>query len=173
MDSPPTLRTALPFPDPPPEADEKTQLSAVLDWYRDNLVRKVEGLDRDAATRRLVPSMTTLLGIVKHLAYVERGWFQITFLGRQLWRPSNGGDDDAEFRIEDGETVDDVLTLYQQEVSRSREIVAGATLDDHAKREKRRNYTLRWILVHMIEETSRHVGHADILREQTDGASGE
>ncbi|HEY7928224.1 MAG: DinB family protein [Candidatus Dormibacteria bacterium] len=173
MDTPPTLRPALRFPDPPPDADEKTQLGAVLDWYRDNLVRKVEGLDRDAATRRLVPSMTTLLGIVKHLAYVERGWFQIAFLGKHLYRPSTDGGDDAEFRIDDAETVSGILGLYQQEVSRSREIVAAANLDDHAQREKRRDYTLRWIMVHMIEETARHVGHADILREQTDGARGE
>ncbi len=109
-----------PLPDPPTAADEKTTLSAFLDWYRDNLVRKVEGLDREALTQRLVPSMTTLLGIVKHLAYVERGWFQITFLGKALHRPARDGDDDAEFRIEDDETVDGILALYQQEVARSR-----------------------------------------------------
>jgi uncharacterized damage-inducible protein DinB len=167
------LRAPLPFPDPAPGADEKTTLSAVLDWYRDKVVRKVEGLDREASTHRWVPSMTTLLGIVKHLAYVERGWFQMTFLGERLYRPSNSGDDDAEFRIGDDETVDGILSLYQQEVARSREIVAAADLDDHAKRVDRRNYTLRWIMVHMIEETARHVGHADILRELTDGAVGE
>jgi uncharacterized damage-inducible protein DinB len=162
-----------PLPDPPTAADEKTTLSSFLDWYRDNLVRKVEGLNRDEATRRLVPSMTTLLGIVKHLAYVERGWFQNTFLGLSLYRPDRDGDDDAEFRIEQDETVDGILALYQREVARSREIVAAASLDDRAQREDRRDFTLRWIVVHMIEETARHVGHADILREQTDGAVGE
>ena len=136
-------------------------------------MRKVEGLDREAATRRLVPSMTTLLGIVKHLAYVERGWFQNTFLGLDLFRPARNADDDAEFVIEDGDTVEGILAFYQQEVARSREIVAAAELDDHARREDRRDFTLRWIMVHMIEETARHVGHADILREQTDGAAGE
>ncbi len=166
-----TLRP--PLPDPPTAADEKTTLSAFLDWYRDSLVRKVEGLDRDALSRRLVPTATTLLGIVKHLAYVERGWFQNTFLGQHLYRPDRDGDDAAEFRIEDEDTVDGILALYQQEVTRSREIVAGAGLDDHARREDRRDYTLRWIMVHMIEETARHVGQADILREQTDGAIGE
>ncbi len=162
-----------PLPDPPTAADEKTTLSAFLDWYRDNLVRKVEGLPREQATRRLVPSMTTLLGIVKHMAYVERGWFQNTFLGQDLFRPGGPGDRDAEFRIDADETVEGVLALYHGEVERSREIVAGARLEDRAQREDRRDFTLRWIMVHMIEETARHVGHADILREQTDGVTGE
>ncbi len=162
-----------PLPDPPTAADEKDTLVAFLDWYRDNLLRKVEGLDREALTRRLVPSATTLLGIVKHLAYVERGWFQNTFLGQTLYRPPRTAADDAEFRIEDDETVDSIIGFYQEEVARSREIVAGAALDDHARRQDRRDYTLRWIMVHMIEETARHVGHADILREQTDGGAGE
>ncbi|HEY2592383.1 MAG TPA: DinB family protein [Chloroflexota bacterium] len=162
-----------PLPDPPTSADEKTTLCAFLDWYRDNLVRKVEGLDREAASRRLVRSMTTLLGIVKHLAYVERGWFQGTFLGLDVYRPPRIADDDAEFRIEEGDTVEGILALYEQEVARSRQIVAAADLDDHARREDRRDFNLRWIMVHMIEETARHVGHADILREQTDGAVGE
>ncbi|PZR77798.1 MAG: Mini-circle protein [Candidatus Aeolococcus gillhamiae] len=165
------LRPSL--PDPPTAADEKTTLVAFLDWYRDCLLRKVEGLDREALTRRLVPSATTLLGIVKHLAYVERGWFQNTFLGQTRYRPPRSAADDAEFSIEDAETVDSIITLYRDEVARSREIVAGAALDDHARREDRSDYTLRWIMVHMIEETARHVGHADILREQTDGAAGE
>lgn len=104
---------------------------------------------------------------------MERGWFQNTFLGLNLYRPDRDGDDDAEFRIEKDDTVDGILTLYQQEAARSREIVAAANLDDHAQREDRRDFTLRWIMVHMIEETARHVGHADILREQTDGAAGE
>jgi len=63
--------------------------------------------------------------------------------------------------------------MYRDEVERSRDIVAAASLDDHARREDRRDYTLRWIMVHMIEETARHVGHADILREQIDGATGD
>lgn len=161
-----------PFPDPSVAADEKTTLVAFLDWYRDTLLGKVEGLDREALTRRLVPSATTLLGIVKHLAYVERGWFRMTFRGEPLTRPRTPEDPDAEFRIADGESVEDILALYRDEVARAREIIAAANLEDHARHEGRRDYTLRWILVHMIEETARHVGHADILREQTDGATG-
>jgi uncharacterized damage-inducible protein DinB len=162
-----------PLPDPPVGVDEKSMLVAFLDWYRDNLLRKVEGLDREALTRPLVPSATTLLGIVKHLAYVERGWFRITFLGEAVSRLHSDAFPDAEFRVEDDESVDEILALYRDEVDRARKIVAAASLDDHARRMDRREYTLRWIMVHMIEETARHVGHADILREQTDGATGE
>jgi uncharacterized damage-inducible protein DinB len=166
-----SIRSAM--PDPPVDADEKTTLSAFLDWYRDALLRKIEGLNQEAATRRLVPSATTLLGMVKHLAYVERGWFQGTFLGEPIERLRTADDPDAEFRIELGESIDRIVGLYRREVERSREIVRAASLDDHALRADRRNYSLRWILVHMIEETARHVGHADILREQLDGATGK
>ncbi len=162
-----------PLSDPPTAADEKTTLVTFLDWYRDNLLRKVEGLDREALTRRLVPSLTTLLGIVKHMAYVERGWFQYTFLGEDVYRPTVAGEREVEFTIEEDETVDSIIGLYREEVARSRQIVAGAALDDHARREDRRDHTLRWIMVHMIEETARHVGQVDILRELTDGAVGE
>jgi uncharacterized damage-inducible protein DinB len=162
-----------PLPDPPYAADEKTTLTSFLDWYRDAILRKVEGLDREAATRQLVPSPTTLLGMVKHLAYVERGWFQSSFMGEPVRRLRSETDPDAEFRIEAGESVDQITGLYRGEIERSRQIVARGSLDDHARRPDRTGYTLRWIMVHMIEETARHAGHADILREQTDGATGE
>lgn len=161
-----------PLPDPPYAADEKTTLAAFLDWYRDTILRKIEGLDKEAATRRLVPSSTTLLGIVKHLAYVERNWFQSAFLGEPSRRLRTAADPDAEFRIEPGESVDDITGLYRREVERNQQIVAGASLDDHARRADRTGYTLRWIMVHMIDETARHAGHADILREQIDAATG-
>lgn len=166
-----TIRPAL--PDPPVDADEKTTLESFLDWYRDAMVRKVEGLDREAATRKLVPSSTTLLGMVKHLGFVERGWFQGTFLGEPVQRLRTQADPDAEFRIEPNESVDEIVRRYVEACNRSREIVAGANLSDRARRSDRSNYTLRWIMVHMIEETARHAGHADILREQIDGATGE
>jgi uncharacterized damage-inducible protein DinB len=162
-----------PLPDPPVDADEMATLTSFLDWYRDAMVRKVEGLDREQATRRLVPSATTLLGMIKHLAYVERGWFQGTFLGGHVERPRSDTDPDAEFRIEPGEEVAEIVDFYKVECERSRQIVAGASLEDHARRPDRTNFTLRWIMVHMIEETARHAGHADILREQIDGAIGE
>jgi hypothetical protein len=86
--------------------------------------------------------------------------------------PWRAGDPDGDFRVEEGDTVEGVIAFYHGEIDRSRRIVAGAELHEHARREDRREYTLRWIMVHMIEETARHVGHADILRELTDGATG-
>jgi hypothetical protein len=82
-------------------------------------------------------------------------------------------DPDIDFRISATDTIESISALYQQEISRSREIVAGASLDDLGKNEERGPRSLRWIMVHMIEETARHAGHADILRELTDGAIGQ
>lgn len=137
------------------------------------MLRKIEGLDREAATRRLVPSMTTLLGMVKHLAYVEHGWLQSSFMGKSVVRPRSDADPDAEFRVQPDETITDVTGLYRAEIERSRQIVANASLDDHARRADRKDYSREWILVHTIEEPARHTGHADIVRELIDGATGE
>jgi uncharacterized damage-inducible protein DinB len=165
------IRDALPFPEP--GLDEKATLSTFLDWYRDVVVRKVEDLDLEAATRRLVPSNTNLLGIVKHLGYVERGWFQRRFLGSDAFRAPAGERADFEFLVTNGETVDSVIAWYQGECAQSRRIVAEHELDDESKQPGYASTTLRWILVHMIEETARHAGQADIMREQIDGARGE
>ena len=149
-------------------------LSAFLDRYRETMLWKLDGLTTEQASARLVPSATTLLGAVKHLAYVERGWFQMNFAGDPPnfpW-PEDEPDEDIDFRISATDTIESISALYQQEIARSREIVAGASLDDLSKK-KDRQRSLRWIIVHMIEETARHAGHADILRELTDGAIGQ
>lgn len=165
----PHQRVAVPF-----AGDEKAMLSAFLDRYRETILWKLDGLSTEQASQRLVPSATTLLGIVKHLAYVERGWFQGDFAGEPItfpW-PEAEDDRDPDFRIEAGDTIESVSTLYRQEIARSREIVARSSLDELSK-EKEKPHSLRWIMVHMIEETARHAGHADILRELTDGAIGQ
>ena len=154
--------------------DEKTMLSAFLDRYRETIVWKLDGVSTAQASRRLVPSASTLLGIVKHLAYVERGWFQLRFAGEAVifpW-PEEEDDKDPDFRIDSGDTIESITALYQQEIARSRAIVGPASLDDLA-RNMENPRSLRWIMVHMIEETARHAGHADILRELTDGAIGQ
>jgi uncharacterized damage-inducible protein DinB len=161
--------------DVPLVGDEKAMLSAFLDRYRETILWKLEGLTREQASARLVPSATTLLGIVKHLAYVERGWFPIYFAGEPPsypW-PEDEPDQDIDFRVEPGDTIESISALYQQEIARSREVVDGASLDDLSKEQERGPRSLRWIMVHMIEETARHAGHADILRELTDGAIGQ
>lgn len=122
----------------------------------------------------MTPSGLTLLGLVKHLAYVERSWFHEDFLGETIESPWTEDDPDAEFRIEPGETTEDILTLYQTEIASAREIVAAASLDD-ISRGKRNNPapSLRWIVIHLIEETARHNGHIDLMREMIDGETGE
>jgi hypothetical protein len=152
---------------------EKVMLSEYLDFHRRTLTWKIEGLGRDDATRPMTPSGTSLLGMMKHLAYVERWWFQDAFAGRDCAYPWTDDDPDADFRIEPGDTIESVSGLYEGECAIAREIVAGASLDDVAVRRQERGYTLRWIVVHMIEETARHNGHADIIRELLDGTTGE
>ena len=158
----------------PVAGDEKTMLSAFLDRYRETLIWKLDGVSTAEASQRLVPSATTLLGVVKHLAYVERSWFQLRFAGENVTFPwtKEEDDKDVDFRIDPGDTIESITTLYQQEIARSRAIVGLASLDDLASNMENPR-SLRWIMVHMIEETARHAGHADILRELTDGAIGQ
>lgn len=144
-----------------------------LDYHRATLLWKIDGVSDEDLRRPMVESGTTLLGIVKHLAYVERWWFQKDFLGKDVWAPWTDEDPDADFRIEPDETTQQIIDLYHQECEKSRQIVGAASLDDVAKHEKRAGFSLRWILVHMIEETARHNGQVDILREMIDGTTGE
>ena len=146
---------------------------AFLDHHRATLLWKIDGVSDEDLRRPMVPSGTSLLGMVKHLAYVERGWFQRAFLGQEVTVPWTKEDPDADFRIEPDETTQDIIDLYNQECEINRQIVGAASLDDMARYSKRSDYSLRWILVHMIEETARHNGHADILREMIDGTTGE
>jgi uncharacterized damage-inducible protein DinB len=110
--------------------------------------------------------------MLKHLAYVERWWFGVVFAGQDLPMIWTKEDPDADFRVEDEESAEGIAAYYQAEVDRARAITAEASLDDVARRPGK-DVTLRWILVHMIEETARHLGHADIIREQIDGATGD
>ncbi len=148
---------------------ELETLTAMLDWLRVALQDKLDGVEEDAARRRLVPSETTLLGLVKHAAVVEAGWFRYCFLGED----DPYGEDEG-FELDDSDDVTSVLALYRTECDKSRAAIREASPDDPAAREPSgKTYNLRYILIHMIEETARHAGHADILREQIDGSTGE
>jgi uncharacterized damage-inducible protein DinB len=163
-------------PEPPSVGGEREILAGFLDFHRATLLWKLEGLDDQQLRRAMVASGTSLLGLVKHLAYVERSWFQGVWAGQEVTFPWTSEDPDADWRIEPDETTGQVLALYDGECDRSREIVArSSTLDEVIEHPRRKGWTMsrRWILVHMIEETARHVGHADILREQLDGVTGE
>ena len=158
----------------PETEDHKDLLQAVLDEQREFLIKKVSGASEADQRKRLVPSETTLLGLVKHLAYVERWWFQDRFAGENVSYPWTDEDWDADFRIEEDESTAAILDLYRAESEKSRAIAAAASLDDWSQHgtKLREPPSLLWILLHMIEETARHNGHADILREQMDGTTG-
>lgn len=147
--------------------DEREVLEAFLDMHRGIVVRKLRGVAENAARQRLVPSRTTLAGLVGHLTSVEREWFAQVLAGRQITLPAGDGWDD-------GGDVEELIAAYEQACAESRAIAAGMDLSDGSagRNPHLGQVSLRWVYVHMIEETARHVGHADILREQTDGATG-
>ena len=162
-------------PAPHVEGDERRALSASLDSQRATLLKKLEGLDDEQLRRPMVPTGLTLLGIVKHLASVEHAWFQVRFArSAESYLYSTPDDPDADFRIEENETTQEIVELYQRSCEQSRSIVMSAkSLDELFHDPRRGDCDLRWLLLHMIEETARHNGHAYILRELIDGVTGE
>jgi len=165
------------LPDPPsapPHAgDERALLTTFLDYQRQVMLRKVIGVSDEDLRRPMTESNVTLLGIVKHLGYVERDWFQDVFLGQDVETPWTDEDRDADWRIEPGEETDVIVAFYRDEIAKANEITAASDLDAVAARPEAGGVTMRWILVHMIEETARHLGHADLIRERIDGVVGD
>ena len=157
-------------------SDERVVLIAMLDWYRAGVVGKLAGLDSASASRRLVASDTTIAGLVYHLTLVEDSWFHARFAGHDIGEPWAGIDWDTtpnwEFENAHRLSVDQLRQGYEAACERSRQVVSGRSLDD-VSASLDRVFTLRWALVHMLEETARHLGHLDILREITDGVTGE
>ena len=158
--------------DPPLAADERTTLAAYLDYHRATLVGKVAGLTDAQAKWSPVPSGTSLFGLVSHLTTVERWWFAKVIAGLDVAFPWREDDPDADFRGPDGATLADVVSAYEAECERSRAILADADFETVVTGE-RAGRNVRYVVVHMIEETARHNGHADLLRELVDGATGE
>ncbi len=152
---------------------ERQVLEAFLDFHRQVLVSKVDGISENEARHRRVPSKTTLAGLIKHMIGVERGWFQEVLAGRKPEDigPNVGGGDES-WDLAENETVSSLIKEYEQTCEQSRQAAARFALDDAVPEPDMGQVSLRWVYVHMIEETARHVGHADILREQTDGAAG-
>ncbi len=148
-------------------SSERQVLEAFLDDYRDALISKVEGLTEEEARARLVPSLTTPIGLLKHAAAAERGWFQSCLAQRDDSRIDGHARGDAEsWHVRADETTVDVITQFRAACSESRRVAARFQLEDTATHRVRGRVSLRWIYVHMIEELARHAGHADILREQ-------
>jgi hypothetical protein len=152
---------------------ERELLERFLDFQRDTVLWKVSGLTEEQLRVPRTPSGMSLLGLVKHLGYVERNWFQARLLGRDVYIPWRQGDRDGDFRIEADETPVSVFGFYADEIAESRRILAAIDSLETQAVDVNRPVTLRWILIHMIEETARHVGHADLMREFTDGQTGE
>ena len=155
-------------------ATERDALCSFLDQARDALIRKIDGLsDKDARHAATVSSLS-LLSLLKHSAIWERRWFQIIFAGRSFpdeW-PAVNEDEDATFALSDEDTIESVLAYYREQIAVSQEITASVDLDARCARTDLVNENLRWVAMHLIQETARHAGHADIIREAIDGSRG-
>jgi len=173
--------------EPPPEAGEREMLNSWLDFHRATLAWKCDGLTGEQLRQRAVPpSSLSLLGLVRHMAEVERGWFRRTLAGEHAppiyFSPSDNPDGDFD-DVDDADVAADFAT-WRTECEAARKAEAAATsLDVTAVEQSRawrrsstetpRRVSLRWILAHMVEEYARHNGHADLLRERIDGATGD
>ena len=152
-------------------ADERATLEAFLDDYRDIVVRKVSGLSDADARRRLVTSQTTVGGLIKHLRWAEYGWFD-QLLQERINDNRRTHERSWEFDFLPEESLPTLIAQYQTQCEESRRIAAKYALDHTVPHVRLGRVSLRWIYLHMIEETARHAGHLDILREQLDGATG-
>jgi hypothetical protein len=147
-------------------------LESMLDHGRATVVNKVAGLtDHQAFTASVPPSSLTPATIVKHLSGTERFWFSIDFAAHDLPSPWTDEDPHGNFHIDADDTIAGIVREYSDECDRSRGAIADADLDDVA-RSPGMDFTLRFAMLHMIEETARHCGHLDLLREATDGVVG-
>jgi uncharacterized damage-inducible protein DinB len=166
--------------DPALQADERTTLAAFLDYQRATFLSKIAGLTHEQLNQALPPSDLTLASLTKHLALVEDSWFQERFVGVEVepWASAPFDDDrDWEMHSAKTDTVDELIALYRAAVARSQATLARVdSLDTLSAVNDGREgipYSIRWILVHMIEETARHNGHADLIRQSIDGLIGE
>ncbi|MGP3990490.1 DinB family protein [Streptomyces sp. 3N207] len=162
--------------DGPTTGDERALLVGVLTAQRTTLELKCAGVDGALARRSVEPSTLSLLGLVRHLADVERRWFRQVLAGQHA-RPrfSSDADPDGDFNgaASDEETVTAAWHAWREEVAFAERFVAEAPdLDIAGVDGWRGKVSLRWVLVHMVEEYARHNGHADLLRERIDGARG-
>ncbi|MEV6958037.1 DinB family protein [Streptomyces sp. NPDC051207] len=168
---------ALSLERPPFQADERTALTGWLDLQRQILRWKCEGLSEADAHRSVIPTSpaVTMAGLISHMRWVEHSWLEVLFLdGDETQNPCfDETDDDASWRT-DGVTLTQLLADYETQCARSNDIVAAASLDDVGRHLGHRSAkaNLRWMLIHLIEETGRHAGHADIVRELLDGSKG-
>ncbi len=166
--------------DPDPDGSESRLLGEYLDYQRETMLSKTEGLTHAQMVHRHPPSDLTLAGLLYHLSLVEENWMEVRFSGlpdREPWAAVDwDADPNWEFRTAEGLQPEDLRARYRQACERTRDVVASAGgLDQMSAQPMRdgRHFSLRWVLLHLIEETARHAGHADFLREAIDGTVGE
>ncbi len=160
--------------DEPFVGDERAMLDGFLDWHRASLLHRCGGLTGEHLARQTVPpSRLSLLGLVRHLASVERTWFRRRFLGEHVdalyWRPDQP---DAAFTEVDPDRAETDIATLISEWDRCRHAVAGQPLDATFVSERWGEMSLRWVYLHLIREYAQHNGHADLLRERIDGMTG-
>ncbi|SNY37944.1 DinB family protein [Paractinoplanes atraurantiacus] len=151
---------------------ERDALNGFLDSQRKMLIETLDGLDDAAARTAPSASSLSLLGLIKHAATWERRWFQVVMAGRDLpenWPAVMPDPYDADMQVDESDTVDHWVAYYREQIEESRAIVASMDLDSPCARKDIIDCNVRYVLFHMIEETARHGGHADIIRESLDG----
>jgi len=170
--------------DPPLRGDETTTLRAYLDYHRETFRWKCRGLSQEQLAVAHPPSDMTLGGMMKHLAVVESSWFEDVYADRGLMPPFDAVDWDAdrdwEWHTARDDTPEELFALFDDAVRRADAVIdealAGPGLDGESVKKSHRQdeaFSLRWIVVHMVEEYARHNGHADLIREAIDGETGE
>ena len=168
---------------PPQNADEVASVLGFLDYQRETLAWKCSNLDNEGLSATTAATTMTLGGLLKHMAYVEDSWFSVWLWGNPKAPPWDGidwaADEDWDWNSARNDTPDELFTLWTDAVERSRSLVAQALDEGGLSVKANRTWpdgnapSLRWILLHMIEEYARHNGHADLLREAVDGETGE
>jgi uncharacterized damage-inducible protein DinB len=154
---------------------EREALSLNLDAQREGLIRKIEGVGDESARQAPTASSLSLLGLVKHAATWERRWFEVILAGRRSpdgWPEVLPEPRDADLMVDESDTVEHWVAAYLEQIERSRAVVASMELDARCTRTDIIECNVRYVMFHMIQETARHAGHADIVRETLDGSTG-
>ncbi|MCW2608618.1 MAG: hypothetical protein JWO60_3311 [Frankiales bacterium] len=156
-------------------ADERTMLTGMLEWYRRGVLLKVDGMSQDDAVSTPLRSGTTAAGLVQHLAYVEDSWVTHGLDQQPLPDPWSSAPfaDDPDWEFSSADDLALAVLRYRQACDRSREVLGRLGLDVTAVNARGRAFSVRFVLLHLIEETARHLGHLDLLRELADGVTGE
>ncbi|MET0423901.1 MAG: DinB family protein [Actinoplanes sp.] len=144
----------------------RDQFEAFLAEHREALLNCLDGLTEEQARRQLVASRTTLLGLVKHVTFVEKVWFDEAVTGRPRSEIGIPATPDESFTLDETDRIDTVREAYREAYEASRRAAAALTLDDVVHGNRRGPLPLRWIYLHLLRELAQHCGHADILREQ-------